>query len=700
MVDPELGGMTLAQRLARGPLEPEKALNILEQLLPSLEASHDLGLVHGSISPQKIVLTPDGKATLIDFPGRDPGAQPMPRFGRGAAEPGYVAPEQIADDPVDRRADLYSLGVVAYAMLTGKDPFGQSEGVAADDVYYRIVYKSVPPVPKAVLAGLPASVGPAIDRAMSKEPQARFEDAGIFLQSLRADSALVPAPAPPDPKQVKREEERRRREEEQQLLAEEKKKRDAEKLAAVALLAEKRRQEELEKQTSAALQQEEKERVRREAEQARFDEEQRKRDEVQQKREEEQRRLAEEKKKRDAEKLAAALLVSEKRGREELEKQRLVALQQEEKERVSREAEQRRLDEEERKREAAQRKREAEERRLAEEKKKRDAEKLAAAVLVAEKRSQKELEKQRLAALKQAEKERERRKKAAAGMGGAAAASEGRGWSRKTLALVAGVLVLLVAIGLGAGYAIGAIGGSTETTIADIVTSSTQIAAVDDSTTTSTTEPVTTTVAAVDDSTTTTVATTTTTVPPTTTTLAPSSTTTTAKTTTTTAKPTTTTTVRTSISGASIAVIPAQTYAHAAFTPSPTVTYGGKTLIKGTDYTVAYSKNTNAGTASVTITGKGKYTGSKSTSFTINKADPASISVSGWTGDYDGSSHGAVLHYAHGVSGEDLSGSVSLGQRYTDVGNDMPAHWTMTNSNYNPREGTVYITINAVTPSS
>ena len=130
-----------------------------------------------------------------------------------------------------------------------------------------------------------------------------------------------------------------------------------------------------------------------------------------------------------------------------------------------------------------------------------------------------------------------------------------------------------------------------------------------------------------------------------------------------------------------------------------TVTYGGKALVRGTDYTVAYSKNTNAGTATVTVTGKGKYTGSKVTSFTIGKADPASISVSGWTGDYDGSSHGAVLNHATGVGGENLSGSISLGDRFTDPGTWL-AHWTMTNSNYNSREGSVYITINDVTPSS
>jgi hypothetical protein len=489
MTDPQIEGMTLAQRLTRGPLEPGKALDILEQLLVSLEASHDLGLVHGSISPKKIIVTSDGTAALTGFPGRDPGAEPMARFGKDAAEPGYVAPEQIADDPVGPATDLYSLGVVAYAMLVGKDPFGASEGVAADDVYYRILYKPSPQVPKAVLTGLPASVGPAIERAMSKEPQSRFLDAGSFLRSLRADSAVVPAPAPPDPKQVRREEEQRRREEE--------KKREAEK------------------------------------------------------RQEEQRQREEEKKRRGAERLAALNLAAEKRGETDLEKQTL-------------------------------------------------------------------------AASKQEEKERKDREKVAAAWGAASAAPKGRGWSRQTLALAAGVVILLLIIGVGAAFAMGAIGGSTQTTVAALETTTTKVAAVDDSTTT-TTKRVTTTVKT---STTTTVATTTTTLPPPTTLSTVSSTTTTAKTTTTTVKPTTTTakttttTARTNISSASIAAIPATTYTSSAHSPSLTVTYGGKTLVNGTDYTVAYANAINAGTATATITGKGSYTGSKSASFTIGKATP------------------------------------------------------------------------------
>ena len=83
----------------------------------------------------------------------------------------------------------------------------------------------------------------------------------------------------------------------------------------------------------------------------------------------------------------------------------------------------------------------------------------------------------------------------------------------------------------------------------------------------------------------------------------------------------------TDISGATIAPIPSQTYTGSAITPAVTVTLGSDTLVKDTDYTVAYASNTNAGTASVTITGIGEYSGTKSMDFTIAKATP---SVTAW----------------------------------------------------------------------
>lgn len=197
MTGPQYEGVTLAGRLAQGPIEPGKALDILEQVLESLAVAHDAGVMHGAISPDNVILTPDGQATLVGFPALGAGALPPVKPPKGATNPAYLAPEQIMDDPVGRRADIYAVGVLAYAMLTGRDPFGASDGIATDNVFYRILYRPTPHVPDALLVGLPVGVGPAIERAMAKEPQGRFQDARSFLAALESQTALVPAPVAP-----------------------------------------------------------------------------------------------------------------------------------------------------------------------------------------------------------------------------------------------------------------------------------------------------------------------------------------------------------------------------------------------------------------------------------------------------------------------------------------------------------------------
>lgn len=549
-MDPQLEGVTLAQRLAAGPIEPRKALDIVEQLLSGLVVAHDSGLIHGSISPQKVILTPDGRATLVGFPGRDAAAQPLARFAAGAAEPAYVSPEQIVDDPVGRRTDIYSLGVLAYTMLVGKDPFGAAEGVASDNVFYRILYKPVPQVPAAALTGLPSTVGPAIEKAMAKEPQGRFLDAGSFLQALRVKADVVAAPLPLDPKQVKKEEERRRREEEK--LA-------AQKAELLAI-----NEKALERQKAAAL------------------------------KEEERRRKADEK----GNKKAAAIWASADAG---------------------------------------------------------DAEAAAAAAAVA----------------------------AGKPLKGNRKDDRGDGRNLKPFLLIAGVIVILLIVGVGAAYATGAIGGgSPDTTVASVEDTTTtgrpattleQTTTTEEPTTTSETETSTTTTLAVD---------TTTTLLPTTTLSTVLSTTTTAKPTTTTQKPTTTTALKT----ATITVTDASaTYNGSAQHPSVTTSPSG--------LAVKYSSQpTNAGTYTITITvTSAGYKGSTSTSFTINKAD-ATISVSGWSGTFDGDSHGAHVNYATGVKGESLAGSVDLGSRFTDPGEHY-ATWSFSNANYKSESRSVLISI-------
>ena len=129
---------TLRQLISRGPVDPSTALSILGQLLKALEFAHWRGIIYGDITPENIVLSSTGQATLAAFGIAHVGDDPVPaQAGTVKGTSAYAAPEQINGDPVDERTDIFALGVVAYEMLTGKHPFGASDGLSADSVISR-----------------------------------------------------------------------------------------------------------------------------------------------------------------------------------------------------------------------------------------------------------------------------------------------------------------------------------------------------------------------------------------------------------------------------------------------------------------------------------------------------------------------------------------------------------------------------------
>lgn len=161
------------------------ALAILEQLLAALDPVHRRGAVHGRITPDGIYLSPDGSATLsgLETAGTsdDPGTM---ADGRLPDDPGYMAPEQISADFVDARADVFALGVIAYEMLIGRNPFWAGEGAPPGTVVYRIVYKPYPEIAPGVIRGLTEGVRGVITAAMAKDARTRFADAQSFLEAL------------------------------------------------------------------------------------------------------------------------------------------------------------------------------------------------------------------------------------------------------------------------------------------------------------------------------------------------------------------------------------------------------------------------------------------------------------------------------------------------------------------------------------
>src|SRR5678816_930655 len=121
-------GRDLGEVIGEGPLPLARALAIADQILRGLHVVHEAGIVHRDIKPANIRLTNNAdRVKIIDFgiakSMRSEAAQTETDTGQVIGTPQFMAPEQIIDDPVDRRADLYAVGATLYAMLAGQPPF-------------------------------------------------------------------------------------------------------------------------------------------------------------------------------------------------------------------------------------------------------------------------------------------------------------------------------------------------------------------------------------------------------------------------------------------------------------------------------------------------------------------------------------------------------------------------------------------------
>jgi len=194
-----------------GPIPRERALSLARQIAAALDHAHSLGIVHRDIKPENVlVLDVDGVecVKVIDFGiakvflPEGPSGPGLTRSGIVLGTPEYMAPEQAAGAEVDRRADIYALGVIAYEMLVGRRPF------ESDDVMSLLMahLNATPPPPSTVRPDL--GFGPEVDEAMAKalakSPAARPQRAAELVEQL--DAALhapvvvktPTVPVPPD----------------------------------------------------------------------------------------------------------------------------------------------------------------------------------------------------------------------------------------------------------------------------------------------------------------------------------------------------------------------------------------------------------------------------------------------------------------------------------------------------------------------
>lgn len=175
-------GRTLRQLAPYGErMEHDGVLDVVMQVARALDYAHRRGIVHRDVKPANILVREDGLVKLADFGVARIESSDLTRTGQSVGSPSYIAPEMLSGQPTDGRADLFSLGVIVYELLTGAKPF-QGETLAA--LYHQIL--SVDPAPPTVRAPELAPEWDAIVMKMlAKRPEDRHPSAAHLLEDLR-----------------------------------------------------------------------------------------------------------------------------------------------------------------------------------------------------------------------------------------------------------------------------------------------------------------------------------------------------------------------------------------------------------------------------------------------------------------------------------------------------------------------------------
>jgi len=165
-------------------------LQLMIELLDALECAHEAGVIHRDVKPANVMIDAAGHAKLTDFgvarftePDADHEAT---RAGTLLGTPSYMSPEQIQGQPIDRRSDIFSAGVLFYQLLTGQKPFEGTQWALAK----KIVQDD--PVWPSALVQIPAVFDQVVSRALAKAPERRYPNARSFAEALRRIAAGKP----------------------------------------------------------------------------------------------------------------------------------------------------------------------------------------------------------------------------------------------------------------------------------------------------------------------------------------------------------------------------------------------------------------------------------------------------------------------------------------------------------------------------
>ncbi len=193
-------GETLAERVAKGPLPVEEALEVCRQIAEGVEAAHEKGVIHRDLKPANVKVTPEGKVKILDFglakafegevPVTDISQSPtlteeMTRAGVIMGTAAYMSPEQARGKTVDKRADIFAFGAVLYELLTGKRAF---QGETITETLGAIIHKE--PDWATLPESTPSIIQVLLRQCLQKDPDSRLRDIADF-QAL-SEATLAP----------------------------------------------------------------------------------------------------------------------------------------------------------------------------------------------------------------------------------------------------------------------------------------------------------------------------------------------------------------------------------------------------------------------------------------------------------------------------------------------------------------------------
>jgi Tol biopolymer transport system component len=197
-----VAGQTLAERIRKGALPPEEALEIAGQIAEALEAAHEKGVIHRDLKPANVKVTPEGRVKVLDFGlakalsgdgGQDLSLAPtLSEEGRILGTPSYMSPEQTRGKPVDKRTDIWAFGCVLYELLTAKQAF---HGETFSDSIATVLERE--PDWQALPPSTPAKIHDLLQRCLQKDSQHRLRDIGDarieLKESLTEPGVTAPA---------------------------------------------------------------------------------------------------------------------------------------------------------------------------------------------------------------------------------------------------------------------------------------------------------------------------------------------------------------------------------------------------------------------------------------------------------------------------------------------------------------------------